>query len=37
MQWDWNVIINSMPKLLEGLIITVELMTISVLLGLFLV
>ena len=35
MQWDWNVIINSMPKLLEGLIITVELMTISVLLGLF--
>lgn len=33
MQWDWDIIIKSLPSLLGGLVVTVELVVISAILG----
>lgn len=33
MNWNWQIIIDSIPKLLQGSIITIELVVLSGLLG----
>ncbi|WP_296403487.1 ABC transporter permease [Psychrobacter sp.] len=35
MDWNWNVIFESFPKLLEGAVITIELVVLSGIIGLF--
>lgn len=36
MQWNWNVIIDNLPKLMDGALLTIELIVLSGLLGLLL-